>query len=850
MKRTLQASGFVALAWLGTTFGVAEAAPVARLRLSLHGNATVIGNTLAHDCAGGTPTPVVGTLGSCGSNLVDTAPDVFWRSDSPTAGLAEANSGITSATARSSAVLTLPSGAVVIGAYLYWAGTRSAGPDTAITFDGPNGSTHAVNSTQTFVANGAYQAVGNVTSFVFAQGAGTYRVSDVDIDSFNNVDDNALFAGWWLTVLYKREADPVRFLGIYDGLDFMSTNIGFDLNVTGLRVPNGATSARLWGIAFDGDPGSSGDELWVNTTRLSNALNPGLDWVNGTHSSLGLPVSQAGDLPQLAGGVGSMSGMDLDEYDLLTATPAGSTSLIMKIGSNISDNYWLGGIVTAVESSAPSMGASGITFTDTNGGALKVGDVIDVTMTLTNTGTDDATLVSFNQDLPAGVDFVPGSIEVLTGANAGVKTDAAGDDVAEYQSSLRRVRVNIGLTATSSAGGNLPTNATSQVRFKATITGGAGQRRVTDGSLVYSGALGAPPTTLPFGVSIPIDECATDPDCSGLTPACDVTPNPNVCVGCLADAHCKNGLFPTCNATSKTCGCVASGAEVCDGKDNNCTGGIDEGGNALCAGNVSGPSCRTFNTVTACGCATDSDCGNATSGKVCSDATKTCIDGCAATPRNGCPSGQFCTSSTATIGSCTTTCTNDAQCIAQNPAKPACLVVDGGVSVCVECALDIQCAARTDGRTICAGANNTCSQCSATRKENCDATKSGAACLTSGLCGCTGPTDCAPGRQCNMQKSLCEPSAPVDAGTDGAVDAGKDATTAFDGSPDAAMAQDATVNSLDGDTDASIDKLGGGGMSCAAGNAPSGSIGLTFGLSALTLAMMRRRSRRAERTTR
>jgi len=50
-------------------------------------------------------------------------------------------------------------------------------------------------------------------------------------------------------------------------------------------------------------------------------------------------------------------------------------------------------------------------------------------------------------------------------------------------------------------------------------------------------------------------------------------------------------------------------------------------------------------------CQTDSDCGDATSGKVCDD-TRKCVDGCRGTNGNGCPDGQVCSSMDDTIGTC------------------------------------------------------------------------------------------------------------------------------------------------------------------------------------------------------
>ncbi|MFO0650315.1 MAG: MopE-related protein [Polyangiales bacterium] len=122
-----------------------------------------------------------------------------------------------------------------------------------------------------------------------------------------------------------------------------------------------------------------------------------------------------------------------------------------------------------------------------------------------------------------------------------------------------------------------------------------------------------------------------------------------------------------CSATERT-----PSAEVCDGVDNDCDGMTDEDPEMLCAGNMSGAACVPSMMDSAfCGCATDADCGNATSGRICNAETRRCVDGCAVgTGRNGCPTGQFCTSNDpARTGACTTTCNFDQDCNAISTAK-------------------------------------------------------------------------------------------------------------------------------------------------------------------------------------
>jgi len=58
--------------------------------------------------------------------------------------------------------------------------------------------------------------------------------------------------------------------------------------------------------------------------------------------------------------------------------------------------------------------------------------------------------------LPPETTYVPNSLQIVSGANNGTKTDATGDDQAEYDSANSRVIFRLGTGATSSAGGVLP----------------------------------------------------------------------------------------------------------------------------------------------------------------------------------------------------------------------------------------------------------------------------------------------------------------------------------------------------------------------------------------------------------
>jgi uncharacterized repeat protein (TIGR01451 family) len=106
----------------------------------------------------------------------------------------------------------------------------------------------------------------------------------------------------------------------------------------------------------------------------------------------------------------------------------------------------------------------------TRGGTTaEVGDTLRYTVTTRNDGGNPA-LQSISTDvLPAGIDFVPGSLRIVSGAGAGALTDAAGDDRGEYASGSRTLRVRLGEGGTATAGGSISAGTATSYTFDAKV---------------------------------------------------------------------------------------------------------------------------------------------------------------------------------------------------------------------------------------------------------------------------------------------------------------------------------------------------------------------------------------------
>jgi MYXO-CTERM domain-containing protein len=283
------------------------------------------------------------------------------------------------------------------------------------------------------------------------------------------------------------------------------------------------------------------------------------------------------------------------------------------------------------------------------------------------------------------------------------------------------------------------------------------------------------------------DLCQTNADCTDPTPICDTTSIPKHCVGCVGDSDCT-AQAPVCE--NNTCVGCTSDADCTDpalpacqtaagdlqGQCTECSAAND----SLCGVDVTNgpqnanePECLT--ALGTCGCTDtdgDSECGNATSGRICNGPVGVCTDGCStAQGRNDCPTTKFCSDQTGAVGTCQTHCNTDADC---TTAPELVCNTTPVPHVCVECTEQNKTNCSMDASGDECLSDNTCG---CNDDADCGATDSGRICGTDNKCteGCrgTGGNQCPDGEVCTSSTSApgtCQPEqdAGVDAGPEDA----------------------------------------------------------------------------------
>ncbi|PUA79781.1 DUF11 domain-containing protein [Nocardioides currus] len=388
-------------------------------------------------------------------------------------------------TRSSSANLTIPTGARVLYAGLFWGAARTAGTGgTAATgtvgnikFRAPGAAGYTTLSAgqvdnQTSATND-YSAYRDVTSIVQGAGAGTYW--GADIAAATGADR---YAGWSLVVAIEDPSAPLRDLSVFSGYATVTGTEVVDTSISGfLAPPSGAVGAKFGTVTYEGDQGITGDYFQVNSSRLADAQSPSANFFGSrvTVGGANLTNRNPASLNNL--------GIDAKVVDAPGVIPNGATSASLRFAST-GDFYYPAALTTQIDLYAPTIQGTKTATNLSGNSPAKTGDVLEYAMTFSNTG-DDAAINSVITDVvPPNTTYVPGSMRITAGGNQGAKTDAAGDDQAEYDAASRTVRVRVGQTATASAGGRLAPANTTTVTFQTRVDSAAAGTTLSNSALL------------------------------------------------------------------------------------------------------------------------------------------------------------------------------------------------------------------------------------------------------------------------------------------------------------------------------------------------------------------------------
>ena len=316
-----------------------------------------------------------------------------------------------------------------------------------------------------------YQAFVDITTLVQQEGAGTYTVGNGAF-STGTGGDYGNYGAWSMVVVYENPLLNFNSIRVIDGFQEVFDNNAAIVNpitITGLNIPPGgitAEEAQIGLVAWEGDARFNGDFFKVNNNILSNALNQPNNFWNGTETINGVHVTTKN--PDYT----DQMGIDIDHFYIGTGygiLPK-DNNLSLQYGTT-QDQYFSCLITVAIKMKESDVKITK-TVTDANNNQIaETGETLTYKIKGKNYGVGNTNSVVLTDSLPSTMIFVSNSLKVnyCPGIAAGIKTDAGGDDIADYNEPTKTIQFRLGNGASNLAGGSLAPLDSFEVEFKVTF---------------------------------------------------------------------------------------------------------------------------------------------------------------------------------------------------------------------------------------------------------------------------------------------------------------------------------------------------------------------------------------------
>ena len=431
-----------------------------RVSFNVNGNITMVGNTLLTCDSSDWWCSLYQSNSWSGSNGTEM---VFVNTD---AAAGYSNS--------SSATLTIPNGATVLHAELYWSGRHNnneANRDK-IRIKAPGSVSYSqvtAHTIDTFSSEGSsgsrpYQASADVTQIVTNGGTGNYIVGDLKAKTGD--DSLGFYGGWALAVVYQDNTEPFRRLMLFDGAATVVGSNTVSITTDNLITPfSGSFDTYLGALVWEGDYSLDGDSLVFENNILDESLNPDDNFFNSSITSFDSRVTNKN--PDYA----NQLGMDLVMTDVSGLLPNGETQADIDFVTD-GDYYFPHALAFVTDLYLPDFDSSMDKMAiDINGGQVEPGDVIEYRISFENTGQDTAINTVLTDVLPAGITYLSNSLEIVSSSAgpAGAMSDASGDDAAQYDANNNTITFWVGNTAGNGQGGEFLPAESAVVKFLATV---------------------------------------------------------------------------------------------------------------------------------------------------------------------------------------------------------------------------------------------------------------------------------------------------------------------------------------------------------------------------------------------
>ena len=266
----------------------------------------------------------------------------------------------------------------------------------------------------------------------------------------------------------------MRNLTVFDGMGYVSGQNNLDIPISGFLTPTvGPVSFELGVVAYEGDRSIQGDRFQFQGSGgfldVPDPLRTPSDFFNSTITSDGALTPFRN--PNYNNMLGFDNGIFIPDNSAFTYIGNAATNATIRVAT--SQDAILPRIITsAIDIYEPDLRAT-VFIDDLNGAPAEPGDVLEYTVTGKNIGSDVSLDTYMETTLNIRTEYIPNSIEYLNGGFIGAKTDAFGDDQAEYDATSRIVRTRISTGADNNNGGTMNNSATgadsTSVKFRVQV---------------------------------------------------------------------------------------------------------------------------------------------------------------------------------------------------------------------------------------------------------------------------------------------------------------------------------------------------------------------------------------------
>lgn len=298
--------------------------------------------------------------------------------------------------------ITLPSGASIVSATLYWAGTGAI--DGEVSLNGKAVSAAADRRYGSSIDGFTYfSAAADVTGLV--QGKTSFSFAGLTVDTSDTYcskkqKENSMVAGFALVVVYAHKDERYRTVNVYEGLQAVK-NTSVTVKMPDYTPPADNQGAGRFGyIVWEGDRtgNQKGDEV-----RFAGQLlraEPYIQKQNAFNSKSGANADE------------NSIGIDFDTVDL--AAPPAAPLDANAVFTTESDRVLLGTAIVALPSKPADLAVK-----KTQAGEFKLGGEITYTLAVTNLGARADGKVQVTDTLPAALTYVSAGGSDWTCAVAG-----------------------------------------------------------------------------------------------------------------------------------------------------------------------------------------------------------------------------------------------------------------------------------------------------------------------------------------------------------------------------------------------------------------------------------------------